>query len=728
MDEPGRLLGADSYSKAATDGKTMSAKIKSLLLLRPRTTTPPPSRIGQILPLDILYELADYLASSDLLNLSLTSSYIRNLLLPALYDTVVLKSSRACSVTLSMLLQRPDISHYIRKLAVRPNYYLAWPKPDGYLSEDWVITTLVLIADTMPLLHTFDWDGLEMPSNRLWDTLRDKCPALKTVYSNIGYSPLDPDCALFNFSGLTSFSLTVRHNLDESNLFPEQETLPNRLWDMLLNRCPDMQDLTISSFSSSTRLLDVDRLCTPEAYWPNLNSLTLGSFGYNDDFDLNSPADDDAFGAFLSKHTNIKYLRLSWNFKRWMSPDSIPLLLHPTALPNLGTFVGIHQQLAVLPKSALSSIEVLDLTCEPLFAGRLQGERGICATLVVLTSLTSLDLWIHIPEFEDHNAFFKELMQACPKLTELHFMCTTSFGVKPLLCLASHLSLLPHLRIFCLTKGHKYVGDDSSMLRTALRIIKGSRSTPRNTRLLHRGGSKNSNPNPELKQVNIRWAREKCPNHLKQEGTYDIVRRWDTVSGEQHSDGAGGGGDVNVIVGIEAYEKGVTVLGKMFTRRYQYNKFPVPASLRPRRPRLLASSSSSSSTLTPSPSALGGMGDVGGSATMMTASSSMMTASAGLSSPSSPGISTITVAAAPNNNSSINDIGEKQAQPSSSSSVSGRASGAGGGTGSSSVTGTGGTAGGGVGVGMGGGAGGAASGSGSLRRALMGIKGRRNCS
>lgn len=198
---------------------------------------------------------------------------------------------------------------------------------------------------------------------------------------------------------------------------------------MLLNKCPDMQDLTLSSFSSSTRLLDVDKLCTASAYWPKLNSLTLGSFGYNDNFELNHPSDDIAFGDFLSKHTELKYLRLSWNFKRWMSPEIIPLALEPTALPNLTTFVGVHQQLAVLPQPALNRIEILDLTCEPLFATRLEGVGGVCATLKMLTSLTSLDLWLHIPDFNDYSTFFKELTSSCPKLTDLHFMCTTFFGV-----------------------------------------------------------------------------------------------------------------------------------------------------------------------------------------------------------------------------------------------------------------------------------------------------------
>jgi hypothetical protein len=470
-----------------------------------------------------------------------------------------------------MLVDRPNICRYIRKLAVRPNYYLAWPKANERLDEEWVVDMLLIAVENMPLLHTFDWDGLEMPKDRLWEALKDKCPLLKTVYTNIGYRLLDPHSSLYNFTDLTSFSLTVRHSLEETDLFPEQETLPDRLWDMLLTKCPDMQDLTLSSFSSSTRLLNVDKLCTASVYWPKLNSLTLGSFGYDDDFELNSPSDDVAFGAFLSKHTELRYLRLSWNFKRWMSPEIIPLQLEPTALPHLNTFVGVHQQLTSLPQPALCSIEVLDLTCEPLFATRLEGPGGVCATLKKLTSLTSLDLWLHVPEFKDHSAFFKELMGACPNLTELHFMCTTPFGVKPLLCLTAHLPLLPHLRSFSLTKGHKYIRDDPSMLRTALRVIRATTHP----------GSKIS-ANPQLRQVNIRWAREKCPNHLKQEGTYDIERIGSDISG------------------VVAQEKGINVLGKVFTRRYRYGFRAPPRASSPTSAIASSSSSHIPSTATPS--------------------------------------------------------------------------------------------------------------------------------
>src|SRR5260370_34227156 len=96
------------------------------------------------------------------------------LLLPALYETVTLKSSKNCRITLAMLATRSDICGYIKKLAVRPNYYLAWPRPDEYLSETWVVQQIDAISKYLTSMHTFDWDGLELPQYSLWETLRSK--------------------------------------------------------------------------------------------------------------------------------------------------------------------------------------------------------------------------------------------------------------------------------------------------------------------------------------------------------------------------------------------------------------------------------------------------------------------------------------------------------------------------------------------------------------------------
>jgi hypothetical protein len=58
---------------------------------------------------------------------------------------------------------------------------------------------------------------------------------------------------------------------------------------------------------------------------------------------------------------------------------------------------------------------------------------------------------------------------------------------------------------------------------------------------------------PGLKQINIRWAREKSPNHLKQEGSYDV----------EHDEK---GNPVALMV----MEKGIPLIGRPFNRRYRH--------------------------------------------------------------------------------------------------------------------------------------------------------------
>ncbi|KAJ6609408.1 hypothetical protein B0H10DRAFT_1813767 [Mycena sp. CBHHK59/15] len=517
--------------------RTRRRSLKALLRLplfprasaftHPISSRSAPGPLGTVPP-DIILEIVENLGSYDILSFSLTSSQLRELLLPELYRTVYLRSSRTCASGLRMLTRRPDLCAYIQKLAVRPNYYLAWPKVDQPLSEDWVASMISKIAQNLTRLHTFDWDGLEMPADSLWLTLRNACPELKQVFSNLGHQPLDPYSQLFQFDDLTNFSLSVRHGLGETDAFPTPEELPTQLWDMLFQRCPNLEELTLCSFSASHRLIDINKVT--QGTWPKLHSLTLGSFGFNIDLTLSSPP-AELFGTFLSSHLELSYIRLSWNFKRWISPDEMPTYLKPTALPGLDSFVGVFQQVTELPAPACASLTTLDLMCEPLYASRTD---ALLSTLRALPALAHLDIWAHVPDpGAGHTGFFRGLLGACPGLEDLHFMCTTSFGKKPLSELAAHLHLLPHLRSFTLTKGHRYA--DESMLRSALRVLRAPGVSPR------------------LAQVSVRWARAKCRNHLKQEGQYDVV----TV---------GVGGERTV----EAWERGLRAVGAAFERRYRY--------------------------------------------------------------------------------------------------------------------------------------------------------------
>jgi len=215
--------------------------------------------------------------------------------------------------------------------------------------------------------------------------------------------------------------------------------MPPRFWEMIITRCPNLQELTICSFSSSARVFDFDRIA--EGHWPKLHTLTLGSFGYQSDFTLSPPSltNEAGLAHFFDLHTELKYLRLLWNFKSWMSPDTIPMHLSLSSLPVLDTFIGIYQQLAELPNP--QTMETLDLTCEPVHESRL---TTVCPILRSLTKLTSLDICVALLDpRRDHTLFFRSILAACPKLTHFHIMCTTSFNVVRNFTSTPHLSISP---------------------------------------------------------------------------------------------------------------------------------------------------------------------------------------------------------------------------------------------------------------------------------------------
>ncbi|THU83370.1 hypothetical protein K435DRAFT_871353 [Dendrothele bispora CBS 962.96] len=215
------------------------------------------------LPYEVIFIIADLLYQPDLLSLCLTCKTLHELLLPVLYHSdIVLREAVSpflISSPMSLLLAQINLN-----LKLNPN-------PPDYADETWVADKLIELAPKMIKLDTFDWDGCEMPKDELWVALRTNCVELKTVYSNVGYRNLDPDSALFSFSDLLAFSLTVRHGLTANttllnpfnNEFTSLERLPQKLWDMLLQRCPDLEEMALCSFSSSVRNFDVRPLFVP---------------------------------------------------------------------------------------------------------------------------------------------------------------------------------------------------------------------------------------------------------------------------------------------------------------------------------------------------------------------------------------------------------------------------------------------------------------------------------
>ncbi|KAJ7438282.1 hypothetical protein B0H11DRAFT_1752929 [Mycena galericulata] len=477
----------------------------------------------QHLPPEIFLEVASFLHGGDLLNLSVTTSYLRVLLLPAMYRTVSLESSRACLSGLIMLSKHPELCVYVRTLVVRPNYpIVCWPRTEGPVSETNLALTIEQLAQNLRNLQKFEWGGRQLPPDSLWTTLRSYCPELKKVYSTAGSRYLDPECELFKFNNLTGFSLCVLSCEEGSNLYLAHIGMPLQLWDMLLDRCPNLEELTLRLFYSSHSLREMDRLTS--GVFPRLRALHLEIWFYNRDPVFSQPS-VERLGPFLSAHPSITELSILpyTSDREGKYPDALPLFLTRGALPWLASFVGVYQHLAELPDPAW--IEVLDLTGDPIERVSIEVVGRVLKGLV---SLRSLD--IRLAEAED-GLLLRMVISACPGLTTLRVMFPVNFGMKTLREISLELQNLPHLRSFTLYKIHRLI--DDTMLRCALAVLA---------------------DNPHLREIQLAWFA--CPRfERRQNGSYLILS--DTL-GRRY---------------LDVWERGArsnSVGGGVFDRRFRY--------------------------------------------------------------------------------------------------------------------------------------------------------------
>ncbi|KAJ7065003.1 hypothetical protein C8F01DRAFT_1367224 [Mycena amicta] len=372
-------------------------------------------------PLDIIIEIAEHLENEreDILNFSLTSSRIHTTLLPVLYASVDLRSSRMCKHTLAALVNDPSKAHltrYIRHLVVRPNHIdrsspkSAHTKP---IDEGWVAQCIVKLANSGRLsrLTSFFWDGSEMPLDDLWATLRACCPQLRSVGSNVGPKSINPDSELFRFNDLTGFTLTVKTLPDEWDTFlPPQPELPDQLWDML-DRSPRLEQLRLDVSQRSRRVWDTRRVV--QGRWPQLRDLELGdcSMAGNGSSRVNM---ETPFMRFLAAHPALERLRLP-------SLSSFPrtMVLPPRSLPNLREFAGNVAHIRGLPN--LAHIKSLSLVHQPLSE---KMTSLVCATLKHMRSLQTLSIWLHLDAQTDHYAVFRNLFDSCRSLKHLDIACS----------------------------------------------------------------------------------------------------------------------------------------------------------------------------------------------------------------------------------------------------------------------------------------------------------------
>ena len=92
--------------------------------------------------------------------------------MPKLYGTVELKVNEHCINALEALSEQREITQHIHTLIVRPNNVERTLAGD-FLDETFVSNIIVRMSSRLPALRAFTWDGMEMPEDSLWHSLRN---------------------------------------------------------------------------------------------------------------------------------------------------------------------------------------------------------------------------------------------------------------------------------------------------------------------------------------------------------------------------------------------------------------------------------------------------------------------------------------------------------------------------------------------------------------------------
>ncbi|KAL0956664.1 hypothetical protein HGRIS_002796 [Hohenbuehelia grisea] len=367
------------------------------------------------LPRDLLLEVAGCLNSRlEILNLSLISRRHYSDLSSALYSTVVLNSVEQCTTTLGMLRSRADFARHVLKLVIRPE---SKPGKRRFGYNDGLASAAVReVAASMNLdaLATFVWDGDEMPGNDdMWFALRMFCPRLRFICTTIGSILPKLNSHLFDFADLTGFSLTLKQGFYDNHVdmfLNEDQPASRKFWDMLINRCPNLEELSIDGISS----LPTDAHSLVNGRWPKLRKLTLGDVSI-DWHPTTINLEKRPFISFLEEHSSIRSLSLSRH-----NIQSNHFAANPVTFTHLTEFSGTLEQLQVLPHlhASLQSVSFRD----PMQTRELT-PLAVVGVLQSMSSLTHLRISFVLHSMYDSGSLLRSLIQSCPHLQHLDLTC-----------------------------------------------------------------------------------------------------------------------------------------------------------------------------------------------------------------------------------------------------------------------------------------------------------------
>ncbi|KAG1751339.1 uncharacterized protein EDB91DRAFT_601103 [Suillus paluster] len=394
------------------------------------------------LPGDLLLEVTSCLSSRiDILNLALSSQHLFASTCPVLYAHVHLGTAEQCQRTLSMLHSRPNIARHVQKLYIRFS-----SGSSDYMTDLNGIAISGLLRELAPkldALHTFIWDANEIPQcDDMWFALRVSCPRLRTLGTCYGSVIPSQHSHLLEFKNLRGFSLSLKYGYYVHHADDFQDALPfdGRLWDMLIRRCPNLEELHVLG---GPLILDgtVHPLC--HARWPLLHSLSLGDIVLDWSSGPGPMAAKRPFIAFLEAHQHLRSFRTS---RTALSPHVLPSL-DPSALPNLTHFAGSLEHLQGM---APSHPQITHLAIEEPLIIRDLAPLLVVGVLQSLHCLTELRIAFVFHSSYESGSLVRNLVGACPGLTTLEITCARRSSLK-VDTLAKSVSALPRLRHLRLT-------------------------------------------------------------------------------------------------------------------------------------------------------------------------------------------------------------------------------------------------------------------------------------